>query len=58
MSWTLKAVADVHGDDFASCSTLAHMFDGTCATALADDDNDYANNTRLNTRPRVNAVRQ
>ena len=22
MSWTLKAVADVHGDDFASCSTL------------------------------------
>ena len=22
MSWTLKAVADVHGDDFGSCSTL------------------------------------
>jgi hypothetical protein len=50
MAWTLKAVADVHGDDFGSCSTLSQMFDGSCAAALASDDSDDFNS--LSTRPR------
>jgi hypothetical protein len=56
MSWTLKAVADVHGDDFASCSTLSQMFSGQCAAALASDDSDDFNSTGTRPRPVVVAT--
>jgi hypothetical protein len=56
MSWTLKAVADVHGDDFGSCSTLSQMFDGSCAAALASDDSDDFNSSSVRPRPVVVAT--
>ena len=51
MSWTLKAVADVHGDDFGSCSTLSQTFSGECAAALANDDSDDFNSSSTRPRP-------
>jgi hypothetical protein len=44
MNYTLRAIADHGNDDFASCNTLAAVFDGTCAAALADDDSVAGNN--------------
>ena len=55
-TWTLKAIADVHGDDFASCSTLQQVFSGQCSAALADDDNGTASNTLIRARPKVVAL--
>jgi len=55
--WTLKAIADVHGDDFASCATLQQVFSGQCAAALADDDSVDTNNTLIRARPQVVAVK-
>jgi hypothetical protein len=51
--WTLKAIADVNADDFASCATLNQVFSGACSAALANDDDDDTNNTRLRSRPLV-----
>ncbi len=51
--WALKAIADVHADDFGACATLNQVFSGACSAALADDDDDHANNTRLRARPIV-----
>jgi len=51
--WTLKAIADVNADDLASCATLFQVFSGACSAALADDDDEDANNTRLRARPIV-----
>ena len=56
MAWTLKAVADVHGDDFSACSTLSQMFDGSCAAALASDDSDDFNSSSTRPRPVVVAT--
>jgi hypothetical protein len=56
MSWTLKAIADVHGDDFGSCSTLSQMFDGSCNAALASDDSDDFNSSYQRPLPRVVAL--
>jgi hypothetical protein len=56
LSWTLKAIADVHNDDAASCATLAQAFNGACAAAIADDDDDDTNNTRSRARPIVVAL--
>jgi hypothetical protein len=56
VAWTIKAIADVHADDFASCSTLEQIFSGECSAALADDDNSGADNTVLRARPRVVAL--
>jgi hypothetical protein len=55
-TWTLKAIADVHGDDFASCATLQQMFSGQCSAALANDDNVSANNSLIRARPKVVAL--
>ncbi|TMF08446.1 MAG: hypothetical protein E6I38_07415, partial [Chloroflexi bacterium] len=56
VSWTIKAIADAHGDDFASCSTLQQVFSGQCSAALADDDNGTATNTLIRARPKVVAL--
>ena len=53
LNWTLKAVADVHGDDFASCASLSQMFDGTCSLAVSDDDDNDANSIRTRALPIV-----
>ena len=55
-TWTLKAIADAHGDDFASCATLQQVFSGQCSAALADDDNGTASNTLIRARPKVVAL--
>jgi hypothetical protein len=55
-TWTLKAIADAHGDDFGSCSTLQQVFSGQCAAALADDDNGTASNSLIRARPKVVAL--
>jgi hypothetical protein len=57
MAWSLKAIADVHGDDFGPCSTLSQMFDGSCNAALASDDSDDFNSTYTRPAPRVVATR-
>src|SRR5439155_20588999 len=46
-NWTLKAVADVHADDFGSCATLAQVFSSDCSLDLSDDDDNNANNTPI-----------
>jgi len=56
VSWTIKAIADVHADDFASCSTLVQVFSGQCSAALADDDNIDSDNSLLRARPHVVAL--
>ena len=56
MSWTLRAIADVHGDDFASCTTLTQVFNGQCSAAVADDDDNDVNNIRPRARPIVVAL--
>jgi hypothetical protein len=53
MNWTLKAIADVHGDDFASCATLDQVFDSVCSLAISDDDDNGANDFRTRARPIV-----
>jgi hypothetical protein len=53
LSWTLRAIADAHNDDFGSCATLTQVFNGQCAVALADDDDNDANNTVPRSRPIV-----
>jgi hypothetical protein len=57
LSWTVTAIADAHADDVASCATVQLVLDGVCAAALADDDQDGADNTRVRSRPRVMAAR-
>jgi len=54
LTWTLKAIADVHADDFASCSPLAETFDSTCSLALPDDHNNNSNHTLVPSHPIVN----
>jgi len=56
LSWTLIAIADAHADDFASCATIAQILSGACDSALADDDQDPADNTRLRARPKIMAL--
>jgi len=55
LNWTLKAVADVHADDSASCDTLGEVFNGACATAVNDDDTNDANNSMVRGFPIVRA---
>ncbi len=55
-TWTLKAIADVHGDDFASCATVQQVFSGECNAALANDDNNSSNNTMIRAQPHVVAL--
>jgi len=55
-TWTLKAIADAHADDFASCSTLQQVFSGQCSAALADDDNGTSSNSVIRARPKVVAL--
>ncbi len=42
-SYTIMAVADVHGDDAGACPVL-QIQSMTCFNALADDDNDSSDN--------------
>ncbi|TMF13032.1 MAG: hypothetical protein E6I38_02340 [Chloroflexi bacterium] len=56
LSWTLIAIADAHADDFASCATLQQVLSGACDSALSDDDQDPADNTRLRPRPKIMAI--
>ena len=53
LNWTLKAIADVHADDFASCATLSQVFDSACSLAISDDDDNDANNFRTRALPLV-----
>jgi hypothetical protein len=55
MHWTLRAIADIHGDDFDDCGTLPKAFDANfeCSSGLADDDDRDSNNTRDRSRPIV-----
>jgi hypothetical protein len=53
LSWTLVAIADAHADDFSSCGTIEEVLGGACQEALADDDEDPANDIETRTRPRV-----
>lgn len=55
LNWTLKAIADVHADDSASCDTLTKVFDGACAAAVNDDDTNDLNNTMVRGFPIVRA---
>ena len=52
-NWTLKAIADIHADDFGSCGYLGYVFSSTCTLALSNDDNDNGNNTLIRARPGV-----
>lgn len=56
LSWTLIAIADADADDFASCATLQQVLSGACDSALADDDQDPSDNTRLRPRPKIMAL--
>ena len=56
LTWTVIAVADAHADDFASCATVAQVLSGACDYALADDDQDPSDNTRLRPRPKIMAL--
>jgi len=53
LSWTLKAIADIHGDDVLACDTLAEAFNGACSAGLANDDDADGNNTKSRSRPIV-----
>ena len=53
LNWDVKAIADVHADDFSSCDTLAEVFDGTCNVGVNDDDDNDANNTLVRSLPNV-----
>ena len=56
LPWTLHAVADVHGDDFASCATIQQVLSGICSAALADDDDRPADDLGIRVRPKVVAL--
>jgi hypothetical protein len=55
-SWTLKAIADIHAEDFGSCTTLTQVFNGECNAAVGNDDNNNLNNTKSRSRPIVVAL--
>jgi hypothetical protein len=55
LNWTLKAVADAHSEDSASCDTMTEVFNGTCNAAVADDDDNDANNSMIRALPKVRA---
>ncbi len=52
-NWQVLAIADVHGDDFGACDTLAEAFDGACSSAANEDDDGDANNTKVRPLPKV-----
>ena len=54
-NWQLKAIADVHADDAASCDTLGKTFNGECAAAVNGDDDNDDNNTMVRGFPIVRA---
>jgi len=56
LNWEIKAIADVHADDFDSCDTLTEVFNGFCAAAVSDDDDNDANNTKIRPLPKVRAI--
>jgi hypothetical protein len=43
----------VHNDDFGACSTITSLFNGSCAAALANDDDNDSNNIKTRARPIV-----
>jgi len=56
LNWDVKAIADVHADDFSSCDTIAETFNGTCNVGVNDDDDNDANNTLVRSLPNVVAI--
>jgi len=56
LNWEVKAIADVHGEDFAPCDTLAEVYNGVCNVAVNDDDDVDANNTKTRPLPIVQAI--
>ena len=56
LSWTVIAIADAHSDDFSACATVEQVLRQVCGSALADDDQDASNNTRLRVRPKIMAA--
>jgi hypothetical protein len=56
LNWEVKAIADVHGDDFSSCDTLGESFNGVCSVGVNDDDDNDANNTLVRGFPKVVAL--
>ena len=53
LNWDVKAIADVHADDFFSCDTLGETFNGKCNVGVNDDDDNNANNTLVRSLPKV-----
>lgn len=62
LNWEIRAIADVHGGDpapggdFASCDTLAEVFDTDCLNAINDDDDVDGNNVKERFLPKVSAL--
>jgi hypothetical protein len=56
LNWEVKAIADAHGEDFASCDTLPEVYNGACNVAVNDDDDNDANNTKIRPLPKVVAI--
>ena len=54
LSYTIIAAVDVHTDDLAACGPGA-LVSLSCFDALADDDNDSADNRVVRSAPRVQA---
>jgi hypothetical protein len=52
-NFTLRAIADYGNDDFGSCDTLAEAVNGSCSSALADDDPLSNNNILAKPLPKV-----
>ena len=53
LNWEVKALADIHGDDFASCDTIGEIYNAVCNVAVNDDDDVPANNTKTRSLPKV-----
>jgi hypothetical protein len=56
LNWEVKAIADVHSDDFTSCDTLAEVYNAACNVAVNDDDDVDTNNTKTRPLPKVQAI--
>jgi hypothetical protein len=56
LNWEVKAIADIHGEDFSSCDSLPEVYNGVCNVAINDDDDVDANNTKIRPLPKVVAL--
>jgi hypothetical protein len=56
LNWEVKALADIHGEDFGSCDTIGEIFNGVCNVAVNEDDDNDANNSKVTPLPKVVAL--